>query len=241
MRSAMTMIVSVSLVFLVESPAFAERFPLRGMLKVANGPVPVRIRLEKLGMTIREVFLHEDWFEFSDVEEGVYTLVAAAPGYETLRQDIVVPGEFPLLELRPQRSAAAGRPEAVPAWDLKIPGSARREFAAGQKKVRENNCVDGLGHFRKAIQSYTAYGDAHRAMGECYFGMAQLGEAEQEFKAALEQPHAAELHLLLGKVYARQSKEGLMTRQLELYVSEEKPGPLRDRVQAALSDRRENR
>jgi tetratricopeptide (TPR) repeat protein len=234
MRSAMIAILCVSLALVFESASSAQRFEvLRGMVKIAGGPVPVRLRLEKWGAAVTEAVLREGWFEFSNVAEGRYTLVAEAPGYETVRQEVIVPGEFPVLQLRPVRGYTGGS-EVVPAWNLKIPQAARREFDAGKSKLRRNNCVEALNHWRKAIQSYAAYGDAHRAMGECYLAMEQLEDAEREFKTALEQPHTPDLHLLLGKVYARQANDALMTRQIELFAAEEKPGPLRDRALDAL-------
>jgi len=53
------------------------------------------MQLQKAGMTIQEAFLYDNRFEFINVEWGQYTLIADAPGYETARQDIDVPGERP--------------------------------------------------------------------------------------------------------------------------------------------------
>jgi Tfp pilus assembly protein PilF len=110
----------------------------------------------------------------------------------------------------------------VSVWNLRVPKSARRQFQAAQNKLSEHNCVPALDHLKKAIDIYAEYGDAHKAMGECYAQMNELETAEQEFKRALEQPHRAELHLLLRKIYIREGKEALAVRQLELYA-EEKP------------------
>ena len=140
---------------------------------------------------------------------------------------------FTLIELRPMPDAV--RPaETTSVWELRIPESARRQFLAGNKKLMENNCAKAVDHLKKAIQTYAEYGDAHRAMGECYALADEIETAEREFKLALEQPHMPDLHLLLGKIYARQANEGLLVRQLELYLAEEKPGPMRDRMRALL-------
>jgi len=80
--------------------------------------------------------------------------------------------------------------------------------------------MHALDRLKKAIDIYAQYGDAHKAMGECYAEMNQLETAEQEFKRALEQPHTAELHLLLRKIYVREGKEAFGARQLELYTEE---------------------
>src|SRR5262249_39989702 len=132
-----------------------------------------------------------------------------------------VPGEWPVIDLHPERNAT-GPAEAVSVTDLRIPKSARRHFAAAQNKLLEHDCMHALERLKKAIDIYAEYGDAHKAMGECYAEMNQFETAEQEFKLALEQPHTPELHLLLRKIYVRAGKEAFGARQLELYA-EEKP------------------
>jgi Flp pilus assembly protein TadD len=111
----------------------------------------------------------------------------------------------------------------VPVWQLRVPESARRQFEAARTKLQENNCAGALNHLRKAIQSYADYGDAHTALGECYAQMDQFDAAEQEIKHALEQPHRPELHLFLGKIYAREGNPSLQARQLHLYEEEKPP------------------
>jgi Tfp pilus assembly protein PilF len=91
---------------------------------------------------------------------------------------------------------------------------------------------------RKAVRIYAAYGDAHRAMAECYAKMNDLELAVQEFKKALEQPHEADVHLQLGKIYGKQNNEALAMYQLELFVEEARPGSSRDRAVEILSRRR---
>jgi tetratricopeptide (TPR) repeat protein len=240
MRSAMTVIVTASLVLFAQSAVSARQAgdSLRGMIKISDGNLPaaVRIRVQKAGITIQEGFPRENRFEFHNLAAGRYTIVAEAPGYVTAEQEINFPGEYPVLELLPQRQPV-GPALAVPAWSLQIPDRARREFIAGKNKLLANNCAGALDHLKKAIRSYDGFGDAHRAMGECYVQMNRMEAAENEFKRALEQPHSAELHLLLGKIYAGQGKRDLLVRQLEFFVSEEKPGPLRDKALAAIEAR----
>jgi len=240
MRSAMTVIVTASLVLFAQ-PAVSARQAgdsLRGMIKISDGNLPaaVRIRVQKAGITIQESFPRENRFEFNNLAPGRYTIVAEAPGFVTAQQEINLPGDYPVLELTPNREPV-GPALAVPTWSLQIPDGARREFLAGRNKLLTNNCAGALGHLKKAIRSYAAFGDAHRAMGECYAQMNQMEAAEDEFKRALEQPHSPELHLLLGQIYGRQRKRNLLVRQLEFFVSEAKPGPLRDKALAAIEAR----
>jgi tetratricopeptide (TPR) repeat protein len=226
MRSAISIIVSLFFILLVVSTSLAQRIvtTMRGTVRITANAVPfaaVRVQLQMSGITIQETFLRENRFEFLNVEGGQYTLIVDAPGYETVQRAVVVPGDWPEIDLRPQRNSV--RPaEGVSVWNLRVPESARRQFDAAQNNLLEHNCVRALDHLKKAIHIYAEYGDAHKVMGECYAQMNQFETAEQELKLALEQPHAPELHLLLRKVYIREGEQGLAARQLELYV-EEKP------------------
>jgi len=224
MRSAISIIVSLVFMFLAPSTSLAQMFAhtLRGNVRMTGNSgqfAVVRIQLQREGMTIQATFLRANGFEFLNVQGGQYTDIVDAPGYETVRQDVEVPGDWPMIDLHPQRTALQPA-EAVSVWNLRVPKSARRQFAAAQSKLLEHDCMHALDRLQKAIDIYAEYGDAHKAMGECYAQMNQLETAEQEFKRALEQPHTAELHLLLRKIYIREGKEAFGAHQLELYTDE---------------------
>jgi len=180
----------------------------------------VRVRLERFGgMPIQEVFLHENRFDIRDVARGHYTLVVNAPDYEAAQQEIDVPGDTPVIALRPKRSRKRMTAEATPVWDLKVPKSARREFDTAAKRGQDN-CADALEHLKKAIIMYADYGAAHHAMGKCYAQLNQIEAAKQELKRALELPHSPDLHLSLGLLYSREGNPALFRRQMELYGEE---------------------
>jgi hypothetical protein len=150
----------------------------------------IRIRLEKFGATISETSPREGRFEFSNIGSGRYTLVVDAPGYETVYQNVDLPGEwFTFIELLPKQRDVR-RTEVRPIWELRIPEAARRQFTAGQKKLAENRCEEAVKYLRKAIHTYAEYGDAHRAMGECYVRWTNLKPRRPNSARALEQPHS---------------------------------------------------
>jgi tetratricopeptide (TPR) repeat protein len=226
MRSAMAVI---AMAFLILLSIFSESLAQRAITTTVHGRVKapanvglrdlVRIRLERLGVTVQEVFLRDNSFALANVEDGHYTLIADAPGYETVRQEIDVPSDWPVIELRARRNAEP-RAEALPVWELRVPKTARRQFEAARSDFMKNNCADALEHLKRAIRMYAEYGAAHEAMGECYAQLNQLEAAEHEFKLALEQPHVPGLHLLLGRIYYRQGNQSLAVHQFDLYVAE---------------------
>ena len=181
----------------------------------------VRVRLERFGgIPIQEVLLRENRFDIRDVERGHYTLVVSAPDYENAQQEIDVPGDAPVISLRPKRSRVRTTADTVSVWDLKVPKSARREFDAATKQRGQDNCADALEHLKKAIRMYADYGDAHHAMGNCYARLNQMDAAKQELKRALELPHSPDLHLSLGLLHSREGNPALFRRQMELYGEE---------------------
>jgi len=232
MRLAMSMIVSLFM-SVMASAAIAQwhSYTVHGTVQEATKGVAllpnVRVQLQSLGLTIQEMVPRERNFEFRNVEEGRYTLLVEAPGYEAVREEIDVPGPQPVIDLHPLRKVIQRPAEGVPVWALRIPPSARRQFEAAKSNLVQNNCVGALKHLKKAIHTYAQYGDAHNFMGQCYAVMSELEAAELEFKLALEQPHKPELHVQLGKVYYHEGKLSLIARQLDLYT-EEKANEQRD-------------
>jgi tetratricopeptide (TPR) repeat protein len=222
MRSAMTLFVMFLLS--LDAGSYAQSFDstLHGLIRMSAQPgvtAVVRVRLERTGITVRDVFLRDNRFELRDLPGGRYTLIVDAPGFESSRQEVNVPADWVTVELRRQPDPI-GSAEVIPFANLKIPKSARLQFDAGKRKLTEDKCPDAIVHLGKALQSYPEYGDAHRTLGECYARMNRLDAAEQEFKLALEQPHQPEVHLLLADVYKRSEKNGPRERQLDLFAAE---------------------
>jgi tetratricopeptide (TPR) repeat protein len=75
--------------------------------------------------------------------------------------------------------------------------------------------------------------------GDAYYGLAllrleqhRLDEAEKLAEQAHEHPkHSEDVHLLLAKVHQRQGRMDLIPIDLEHYLSEAKPSPMRDRIE----------
>jgi tetratricopeptide (TPR) repeat protein len=224
MRLVLSMIVSLFMLVMA-SAAVAQwhSYTVHGTVRATTGGAllpNVRVQLQSLGLTLQEMVPRDRNFEFRNVEEGRYILLVEAPGYETVREEIDVPGLQPVIDLHPLRKGIQQPAEGVSVWALRIPPSARRQFEAAKSNLLRNNCVGALKHLKKAIHAYAQYGDAHNFMGQCYAVMSEFEAAEQEFKLALEQPHKPELHVQLGKVYYREGKQSLIAHQIDLYTEE---------------------
>ena len=88
-----------------------------------------------------------------------------------------------------------------------------------------------------AVDRSPQEGDVYYALGLLRFTENRVPEAEKLARAAHAYPsHTADAHLLLAKIYVRegQTDDALIRRQLQLYVKEAQPGPVRDQVRAML-------
>jgi tetratricopeptide (TPR) repeat protein len=224
MRIAIIIAMVVFSVPTLPTAAQAPAYTVHGMVTAPShlsAAELVRVRLERFGgMPIQEIFLRDNRFDIWNVEKGRYTLVVSAPDYEGVQQEVEVPGDSPVIELRPKRNHPIPATAAVSVWDLKVPKSARRQFNSATKELGESGCSDALEHLKKAIRIYEEYGDAHQAMGECYTRMKQMDAAEQEFKRSLELPHLPERHLSVGLFYIKEGNQALFRRQMQLYAEE---------------------
>jgi tetratricopeptide (TPR) repeat protein len=80
--------------------------------------------------------------------------------------------------------------------------------------------------------------------GDAYYGLALLrvqqhrfDEAERlAFQAHERSKHLEDVHLLLAQVHQRQGHTALIPADLQSYVNEAKPNPMRDRIQKLLTD-----
>src|SRR5262245_66260897 len=107
MRSAKVMILCVCFTLPVAKPTLAQKFDFtfRGVITAGanhNPSLNTRIRLQRFGRTVYETFVRNSSFEFRNVEAGRYTLVADDPDYETVQQEIDVPGGGSVINFRPR-------------------------------------------------------------------------------------------------------------------------------------------
>ncbi len=160
----------------------ADNSPLQG----------VRLRLtERRGVPIATSFTDKEGrFVFLYLNRGSYVITAVQPGFREKTQQVEildVPTQgvrLLLLKETGEQGTAHGLP--VPAWALKIPGRAQREYKKGLKELQEGKGEKSIAHFEAAIRLYPDYAAAYTALARTHL---QLGEAEAAagaFEKALE-------------------------------------------------------
>jgi len=122
----------------------------------------------------------------------------------------------------PKPLPAGSTASSIAAVDLNIPAPARKEFDAGQALLREKHDVSrSIGHFRKAIQVYSAYTEAYLMLGLAYLQDQNLKEAQTALERALElDPKSGAGYLTLGACLNQEKNhagaEKALLRGLEL-------------------------
>ena len=130
---------------------------------------------------------------------------------------VPIPGED-----GPKPPPAGSMAGSISAVDLNIPAPARKEFDAGQSLLRDKHGVSrSIGHFRKAIQLYSAYTEAYLMLGLAYLQDQNLMEAHSALERTLElDPKSGAGYLTLGACLNQEKNhagaEQALVRGLEL-------------------------
>ena len=101
-----------------------------------------------------------------------------------------------------------------------------------QGRLNEANDV-----LTRAVRRDPTQGDGYYALARLRFEENRLDEArELGRKAHDRRQHIADVHLLMAKIHQRQGNDGLISRELQRYVDESRPGPIRDLIRKMLAD-----
>jgi tetratricopeptide (TPR) repeat protein len=157
---------------------------------------------------------------------GVYVLRVRHVGYEehTQRIDLTIsPTAFVEVRLVPLPGTKTPPPGGtVAANSLAIPEPARSEFDKGKKQLFEEKKPDrSLRSFRKAIEIYPSFAEAHLMLGTAHMQLEQWKEAQTALEKAVElDKNQGASHLALGICLAHQNNqvaaEAELKRGLEL-------------------------
>jgi len=167
-------------------------------------------------------------FLFAGVRPGPYVLKVQANGYESadVRVDLDFSTERGIsVYLRPSRTAAKVNSKAatISAHELNMPEAARKQFAAGMKKLYGDKDANAAAQdFLGAIQQAPNYYEAWYQLGMAQIALKNGAEAEKSFTKSVDlslQSYAqADLALALIYLGRHDSAQGepLLRRSIEL-------------------------
>lgn len=97
--------------------------------------------------------------------------------------------------------------------------------------VRQGRLQEAEEVLTKAIRQNPQEGDGYYGLALLRFAQDRFEEAAQLCLEAHQRPHrVADVHLLLAKIYLKMEKKASSVGELEAYVRESKPNPVRERV-----------
>ncbi|HXN64086.1 MAG TPA: carboxypeptidase regulatory-like domain-containing protein [Candidatus Acidoferrales bacterium] len=135
-------------------------------------------------------------FEFGDLRSGGYLVLIDTKGYETLRENVSLPGLSRTdvnLILRKTPGTTSPVPvseEVVTARELALPESAQAALRKGREHLYEKNDPAGsLSYFAKVLKISPDFYEAHYYAGMAHLFQNQITDAETAFRAALDGSH----------------------------------------------------
>jgi tetratricopeptide (TPR) repeat protein len=149
-------------------------------------------------------------FRFLRLRSGTYKISAAASAAVAQSQVVDINRSNPrphlLFEIVPV-SPNLTTPARVGVIDVRVPLDAKSAFDKGQAAVAEKKSDAAIAHFKKAIEIYPDFYDAHLALGQLYLDNNQLENAEAGFRQAITvNPKGVRAMVSLGEIYRRQKK-----------------------------------
>ena len=149
-------------------------------------------------------------FRFTRLRSGTYKVSAttgnAVPQSQVVDVNRGNPRPHLLFQLVPE-SSNVKPPTHVGVIDVRVPVEAQTAFDKGQAAVAEKKTDVAISHFKKAIEIYPEYYDAHLSLGQLYMDSSQWDKAEASFRQAMTvHPKAVRAMVSLGEVYRREKK-----------------------------------
>lgn len=172
-----------------------DGFSISGRVMIEPGIQPLDMAMVSLrtfsGMTVSTTSSgSQGEFSFHGLNRGVYYVHASKFGFgeNSERIELVNSSHVGLhIVLSRLLDSKPVLPEAVSIEHLNIPGKARKEYLAGQRKFREKGDFSGaLAHFQKAVEIYPEFAAAYYWMGLMHIDLEQEAEARTALIRAVE-------------------------------------------------------
>jgi tetratricopeptide (TPR) repeat protein len=191
---------------------------IRSQIRYEDGRVAdhivVRLRSDAVAFQTEMTSDPQGKFEFNGLGPSRYHLTIEGQGVRPYESTLDISMSHMAYEQITLRFAKDANAKAVPpegpgsSVGADIPAAARKEYEEGQKSVNEKRDAEGgVKHYRKAIQLYDKYTEAHLALGLLYLDLGKLDEAQAELqKANVLTPNAPGPYLAMGTMYNLEKK-----------------------------------
>ena len=149
-------------------------------------------------------------FRFTRLRSGQYRVSATSGVFVSPPQLVDLSRASPrvhlLFQLAPE-SPTFAKTVKVGVIDARVPLDARSAFDKGQAALAEKKTDAAILHFKKAIEIYPQFYDAHLSLGQLFMESSLWEKAETSLRQALTvNPKAVRAMASLGEVYRRQKK-----------------------------------
>ena len=218
-------------VFLISNSLAVWAAYIRGEVRYLNGQpadhVVIRLRSDVIAYQTETTTDPRGKFDFDGLPQSTYHLTIEGQGFQPYESHIDIsttPIAYETIVLQPIKQPDENLPPQGPVSALndQAPPQARKELESGEKLANERKDLDGaVRHFRKAIQIYDKYPEAHLKLGLALLDMGKLTEAQSELQKSTQlDPMAPAAYLALGAIYNQEKRypeaERTLTHGLEL-------------------------
>jgi len=159
-------------------------------------------------------------FRFTRLRSGNYKISASAPGVVTQSQFVDVSRSSPrvhvLLQLPLESPTFKPRTGRVGVIDARVPAEAKLAFDKAHAALADKKSDVAIAQFKKAVEIYPDFYDAHLSLAQLYIDSNQWEKAEGSLRQAVRiDPKAVAAMVSLGEVYRREKKYDEGQRVLE--------------------------
>ena len=226
--------------------AAAERqFELRGRVEAAPGPAVVLLQGATLPFASNARSDSKGRFRFRGVPPGSYTLTVLVPGRGEVQQTVEVSPSLAdgdrrvdvtiLFPSNATEREALERQHKVSLRQLRIPDSARREFAESERLLGKQDVAGAIRRLERAVQIAPQFADAWNQLGVIAYQSRRYTDAETFFRKALEQePGAFAPVVNLGGVLLNLERHDEALKY-NLYAVSARPGDALANVQTGMN------
>lgn len=151
-------------------------------------------------------------FRFSKLRQGQYRVSASGAGVIAPVQTVDLSRSTPrinlFLQLVPEQPTFGSRPPARGGViDVRVPAEARAAFEKGRIAVSEKKSSAAISYFKKAVEIFPDFHDAHMSLAQLYMDAGEWEKAEASLRQAVKiNPKSVSAMVSLGEVYRRLKK-----------------------------------